>query len=196
MQILFSARSGPHPLQCDRRDSYNDSNARLRAGCDSTGCELWSANMDIFEHRFVVSASVAEVAAFHYGSNAFQFLVPPGLLLRVHLQEPLANESVNEFTMWMGPIPVYWKAVHSGVSGTGFVDTQVAGPMKSWVHRHRFKRVSDQETVVVDRVGYEHFTGWRGIRSRVLFSRTGLKILFAWRARATQRAVRSMCRDR
>ena len=151
--------------------------------------------MMTFEHRFVVPAAITEVAAFHYDPKAFRRLVPPGLILRCHLQEPIANNSVTEFTMWMGPIPVYWMAVHSEVSETGFVDTQVKGPMKSWVHSHTFEYVSDQETAVVDRIEYEHFTGWRGIRSQVLFARIGLNVLFAWRRRATQGGIRAMHGD-
>jgi ligand-binding SRPBCC domain-containing protein len=150
----------------------------------------------IFEHLFVVPAPVAEVAAFHYLSGAFRRLVPPGLLVQVHQQQPLANASIVEFTMWTGPLPIYWKAVHREVSDTGFVDAQVAGPMKSWVHRHRFERLSDSETTVVDQIDYEHFSGWRGFRSRCLFARSSLKMLFAWRAYATRIGVQTMHRQR
>lgn len=145
--------------------------------------------MTTFEHRFVVKASVTDVARFHRAAEAFRRLVPPGMRLQIHLQEPLANDSINEFTMWMGPIPIYWKAVHSRVSPGGFSDTQVDGPMRSWVHCHTFERVSEQETAVVDRIEYEHHSGWRGIRSRLLFSKIGLRFLFAWRAWATRRGV-------
>lgn len=148
--------------------------------------------MQRFEHRFTVPGTVQEVSAFHRDPHAFRQLVPPGMILQVHRQDPLANDSVNEFTMWMGPVPVYWKAVHRDVSDRGFTDSQEAGPMKSWVHRHSFERVSDQETAVVDRIEYEHFAGWRGVRSRLLFARIGLHILFAWRTRATRQGVQRM----
>ena len=148
--------------------------------------------MAVFEHRFVVSGTVEQVNAFHRAPEAFRRLVPPGMILQIHHQEPLAAGSVSEFTMWMGPLPVYWKAVHSDVTETGFTDTQAAGPMQSWLHRHSFEPVSDQETAVVDRIEYSHFSGWRGMLSRVLFAPVGLRALFAWRAGATRRGVRAM----
>lgn len=148
--------------------------------------------MAVFEHRFVVSGTVEHVNAFHRAPEAFRLLVPPGMILQIHNQEPLADGSVNEFTMWMGPLPVYWKALHSDVSESGFTDTQVAGPMQSWVHRHSFEQVSEQETAVVDRIEYTHYAGWKGVRSRVLFASVGLRALFAWRALATRRGVRAM----
>ncbi|MCH2210163.1 MAG: hypothetical protein MK110_02600 [Fuerstiella sp.] len=151
---------------------------------------------ETFEHLFIVPAPVSEVAAFHYHHDAFLRLVPPGPRVRIHLQQPLANASIVEFTMWLGPFPIYWKAVHSEIRDTGFVDTQVAGPMKSWIHRHSFERVSDSETAVVDRIDYEHFPGWRGVRSHCLFARASLKTLFMWRTYATRTGVRMMHQQR
>lgn len=147
--------------------------------------------MNIFQHQFTVPASLRDVAAFHASRDAFRLLVPPGMILQIHRQDPLANESVNEFTMWMGPVPIYWKAVHSDVTDTGFVDNQTAGPMRSWIHRHTYKQTKDNQTVIVDRIEYEHESGWRGIRSRLLFTRLGLRLLFAWRTSATRRGVAS-----
>ncbi len=148
--------------------------------------------MPVFEHRFEVTASVEEVAAFHVDPRAFRRLVPPGIILQIHVQEPVATDSVNEFTMWMGPLPVYWMAVHSDVSPSGFQDRQTAGPMKSWVHSHSFEPISEFQTTVVDHIEYEHHFGWRGVCSRLLFSGIGLWWVFAWRTWATRRAVRSM----
>ena len=147
--------------------------------------------MPIFEHRFHVSAAAKDVAAFHFDPGAFRQLVPPGTLLKIHRQDSLANGSISEFTLWMGPIPVDWKAEHSDVSETGFTDTQTAGPMLSWVHRHEFEPISDQETAVVDRIDYEHPNGIASVRTRLLFAEPALRLLFAWRAFATRRAVRS-----
>jgi len=152
--------------------------------------------MLVFQHRFTVGASLEEVASFHTSPEAFRRLVPPGLILQIHRLDQLANESVNEFTMWMGPVPVYWKAVHTDVTANGFVDTQAEGPMRRWVHQHTYERVADDITSVVDHIEYEHHSGWRGIRSRLLFMRPGLKLLFAWRAWATRRTVASMSEKR
>ena len=144
----------------------------------------------VFEHQFSVRASVVDVAEFHYSPAAFRTLVPPGMLCQTHRLDPLADDSVNEFTMWMGPVPVYWKAVHSGVSDDGFTDTQTDGPMQQWVHQHRFEALSQVETLVVDRIEYEHESGLRGWKTRLLFCRPALNVLFAWRAWATRRACR------
>ncbi|MCA9082776.1 MAG: hypothetical protein KDA81_01915 [Planctomycetaceae bacterium] len=146
--------------------------------------------MATFDHRFTVAASKEAVSAFHFEPGILKTLTPPLMIMQVHQFEPLAEGSVAEFTMWMGPLPVYWKALHSDVSVDGFTDTQVAGPMKSWVHRHRFTAVDSQTTEVHDHIEFEHHSGLRGLRSRLLFPPPGLKALFMIRAAITRREVR------
>lgn len=150
--------------------------------------------MPTFDSRFSVAGSVGEVAAFHFQPGILKVLTPPLTLMQIHRLDPIADGSIAEFTIWMGPIPVYWKAEHSHVSESGFVDTQVAGPMKSWVHTHRFEAAGDGRAVVHDHIAFEHHTGWRGLRSRLLFHRLGLRFLFAARAHITRRHVKQIAK--
>ncbi len=143
-----------------------------------------------FDFRFTVPAPLDAVAAFHFEPGILKILTPPLMIMQVHHFEPLADGSIAEFTMWMGPIPVYWKAVHSDVTPTGFTDTQVQGPMKTWRHTHRFRAIDDNLTEVHDHIEYEHFGGLKGIWSRLLFPTPGLLTLFAIRRWITRREVR------
>lgn len=145
--------------------------------------------MTTFDYRFTVDASLEDVSAFHFETGILKALTPPPVYMRVHRFDPLANGSVGEFTMWLGPIPVHWKAVHSGVSETGFTDTQVEGPLKSWVHTHSFSVVSDFCTEVHEHIEFEHHRGLKGIWSRLLFPIPALRLLFWYRRFATRRAV-------
>ena len=144
--------------------------------------------MHVFDYRFTVNAPLEAVSAFHFQTGILKALTPPMMIMQVHRFDPLANRSIGEFTMWMGPIPVRWVAEHSDVSPTGFVDTQIRGPMKSWKHTHRFNRVSPQVTEVHEHIEFEHYAGLKGIWSRMLFPRIALIVLFTYRRWATRRA--------
>lgn len=146
--------------------------------------------MPVFDYRFTVDAPLEAVSAFHFQTGILKALTPPFMIMQVHRFDPLANGSIGQFTIWMGPIPVRWVAEHSDVSPTGFVDTQTAGPMKSWKHRHRFSSIGPDRTEIHEHIEYEHFPGWRGLWSRMLFPRLALIALFAYRRWATRRAVR------
>ena len=143
--------------------------------------------MPVFEYQFTVDAPVKVVSQFHFQPNILQKLCPPLTWMQVHRFEPLADGSVAEFTMWLGPIPVRWQAVHSAVSAAGFTDTQVAGPMKRWVHTHSFTAISDHQSRVSEHIEFEHHRGPRGLWSRLLFPRPALLLLFWFRCQATRR---------
>ncbi len=146
--------------------------------------------MPVFEQSFVVDAPLGAVRAFHGDTSALGVLSPPGTFVRLHAIEPLAEGSVSRFTLWLGPIPVPWTAVHRDVSDRGFTDVQVSGPAASWAHRHTFTPLTDGRTRIDDRVEFAHKPGLGGLFTRVLFSRPNLLFLFGWRAFATRRALR------
>jgi ligand-binding SRPBCC domain-containing protein len=146
--------------------------------------------MNTFNYRFTVRAPLAAVAEFHRDTRALQRLTPPPIVVQLHQVEPLGEGSVSEFTMWFGPLPVRWTAVHSKVYPLhGFTDTQACGPLQAWQHTHRFVALDDQTTQISERIEYEHWAGPPGWPSRLLFSGLTLRLMFAYRAWATRRAV-------
>lgn len=145
--------------------------------------------MPTFDKSFIVKGPLNAVAAFHDDTRALKKLNPPGILVQLHRVDPLGEGSVSEFTLWMGPLPIRWRAVHSHVSEHGFTDTQESGPLAYWKHTHSFDAVNAHTTRVNERIEYEYKSGLKGLFSRLLFGKPGLTFLFAWRAWATRRAV-------
>lgn len=137
--------------------------------------------MSTFNHSFTVTAPLATVSDFHRDTRTLEKLTPPPLFVQVHTVDPLAEGAEAEFTMWFGPIPIRWQAVHSHVSQRGFTDTQVRGPLKKWVHRHEFTPIGEKATRISDQITYEHHRGLRGLFSRLLFNRVSLQLLFTAR---------------
>ncbi len=110
--------------------------------------------------------------------------------------EPLAEGSVAEFTLWFGPVPVRWRAVHTGVDSLhGFTDVQRAGPMQWWQHTHRFAALHSDATRVSEHIDYAHFPGRRGLFSRALFNPVALRLLFIYRGLVTRAALEGQKRQ-
>jgi ligand-binding SRPBCC domain-containing protein len=145
--------------------------------------------MPEFHHSFTVDAPLAAVRAFHHDTRALRHLTPLPIVARIHHFEPLADGSLAEFTLWFGPLPLRWRAVHSEVGPQGFTDAQVSGPLRAWRHSHRFTAVSPERTRVDDHVVFEHHAGPRGLLTRLLFNRPGLLYLFTARKLLTRRGV-------
>ncbi|MCB8981681.1 MAG: hypothetical protein H6657_30095 [Ardenticatenaceae bacterium] len=137
--------------------------------------------MPTFDYKFTVNAPQTAVANFHHDTRILKKLTPPPIFVQVHHFEPLGDGSEAEFTLWFGPLPVRWRAIHSDVSGHGFTDTQASGPLRHWQHTHRFTAVSPHTTQVHEHVEYSHYSGRRGLLSRLLFNQPGLYLLFTAR---------------
>ena len=146
--------------------------------------------MPTFNYSFEVDAPLTAVSEFHHDTRALKKLSPPPIFAQIHDYEPLGEGSMADFTLWFGPFPIHWVAVHSNVSPNGFTDTQMSGPLKYWQHTHRFTAVSANKTRVDEHIEYAHDTGLRGVVSRLLFSKPGLYMLFTARKLLTQRATR------
>ena len=144
--------------------------------------------LNVFNHNFVVRAPLAAVAAFHHDARVLPRLTPPPILVQLHRVDPLGEGSIADFTLWFGPLPVRWVALHSQVDPLrGFTDTQQSGPLKFWRHIHSFEAVDAATTRVSDHVQFEHHPGWRGWLSRVLYNQPALAFLFAYRTWVTRR---------
>lgn len=142
--------------------------------------------MITFNYSFTVNAPLSAVSSFHQDTRILKKLMPPPLFVQLHRFDPLGENSVAEFTIWFGPIPVRWTAIHNQVSKNGFTDTQLQGPLKLWQHTHQFTAVSYTTTQVSEHIQYEHPPGWRGLITRLLFGKPGLWVLFTYRQLITR----------
>jgi ligand-binding SRPBCC domain-containing protein len=137
--------------------------------------------MNTFDYQFSVKAPISAVSDFHHDPNILKKLTPPPIFIQVHQFDPLADGSTAELTMWFGPIPVPWTAVHTNVTQQGFTDTQHRGPLKHWQHTPRFTALNERQTLVKEHIEYVYTKGIWGLLSRLLFNRAGLFLLFTAR---------------
>jgi ligand-binding SRPBCC domain-containing protein len=142
-----------------------------------------------YQHRFRVKASVHRVAEFHRHAASMATITPPPIIVKIHhAPHVLSDGDRMNFTMWIGPLPVYWEAQIEAASSKGFTDRQLRGPFQRWVHRHSFLAVDENTTEVMDEVesGLRRHPFWWLVG---LSMRLGLPLLFAFRAWKTRRML-------
>lgn len=147
--------------------------------------------MASFDYCFEVNASAERVSRFHHSPDALLRLTPPPSVIRVHDSGPLADGMIADFTIWLGPVPIRWKALHKNVGKGGFTDVQLEGPMKHWEHRHEFVALSATRCQIREHIDLEHPSGLRGLLTRLLFGPLALRGLFFYRKVITRRALRA-----
>ena len=142
-----------------------------------------------YQHRFRVDAPVAAVADFHAQAASMGAITPPPVVVRIQRAPAHLNEGDEmEFTLWLGPLPVYWLARIEDVSPTSFSDRQLHGPFRHWLHRHIFVAADETTTAVVDEIEMSlRFHPWWGLVGLGMW--LSLPLLFAYRGWKTRQLM-------
>jgi len=153
---------------------------------------VFEPDMPTFDYRFRVDAPLRAVQEFHQDTRALRRLTPPPTLVQLHSVEPLAEGSVSKFTLWIGPLPLAWTAVHRNVSANGFTDVQTAGPVRKWEHTHRFTPLGETATEIHEHIEFEHQSNAWGLLTRLLFASPNLYLMFTYRKLVTRWHLRHL----
>mmetsp|Transcript_13868 Transcript_13868/g.18520 ORF Transcript_13868/g.18520 Transcript_13868/m.18520 type:complete len:188 (-) Transcript_13868:21-584(-) len=156
----------------------------------------------VFKHS--VRAPFAKVVKFYRRDDVLEILTPPVIQLKTLKKEPIAEQSINSFTLappLIGKPQVLWIARHQNVVLSSevfsFCDVQEEGPMKFWMHTHEIRpNGSPDETIVIDSLWLEYPEDFfYSIVTRLLFGSLALNILFTFRALITRLYIEILLRD-
>lgn len=142
-----------------------------------------------YNHRFQVRVPLSAVVEFHSHSASMAAITPPPIIVRIdEAPDVLQDGDEMAFTLWLGPLPLRWRARIEQVGPTGFVDRLLTGPYKSWVHRHAYSVVGPTATEVLDMVSVElsEQPFWRLIGLGMWL---GMPLLFSYRGWRTRRLL-------
>lgn len=134
-----------------------------------------------------------DVFAFFADASNLERLTPPFLNFRILTPPPIAMRSgtLIDYRLSLHGIPVRWRTrIEEFHDGTSFVDSQLAGPYRRWVHRHEFIDVAGG-TEMRDTVDYELPFGPLGVLVRKLFVRKTLERIFDYRNTVVSQIFRS-----
>jgi ligand-binding SRPBCC domain-containing protein len=129
----------------------------------------------------VVGRPLEEVFAFFSDARNLEALTPPWVGFRILTPTPITMEvgRLIDYRIRIRGLPVRWTTeITVWDPPHRFVDEQLRGPYRLWVHEHRFESRGD-ETVVTDNVRYAVFGGRLVNR---LFVRRDVERIFDYRA--------------
>jgi len=110
----------------------------------------------VLEQEQTVRRSLEEVFAFFSDPRNLGELTPPWLNFRVlgSSTPEMAEGTTIDYQLRVHGFPLRWRSlISSWKPPFEFVDEQLKGPYRSWVHRHSFHETEDG-VVVGDRVEY------------------------------------------
>lgn len=147
---------------------------------------LMTNSTEIYQTQSNLPVQPEEAFAYHERSGALQRLLPPWQSIQVsQSDDSLEVGSRVEITARLLGIPIRWVAEHIEYAPPNlFVDRQVSGPFKSWLHRHEFA-ADGERSILRDTIHYQLPFGPLGGLIRKKIGRD-LESMFAFRHRITR----------
>jgi ligand-binding SRPBCC domain-containing protein len=113
------------------------------------------------EHIFTASQEIElpRDVVFEFFSNAenLEKITPPALGFHILTELPITIKqgSLIDYDLKLHGFPIKWRTeITRWDPPNEFVDTQLRGPYKQWIHTHRFKELSPTRTLMEDEVRY------------------------------------------
>jgi ligand-binding SRPBCC domain-containing protein len=101
--------------------------------------------------------SLEDTFALFCDASNLETLTPPELRFEIRTAMPIEMRVGTriEYRIRLFGVPFSWRTeITSWEPGRRFVDEQISGPFRTWVHEHRFESVSDTLTRIRDEVHY------------------------------------------
>lgn len=95
--------------------------------------------------------------------------------------EKILEGTLIRYKLKLHGIPIYWKTrIDSWVPNQSFIDRQLTGPYRKWIHLHEFIPCQSG-TLMLDEVEYEVPFGWLGQLVTEIWVKKDLEKIFDYR---------------
>ncbi|TDQ33445.1 SRPBCC family protein [Aureibacillus halotolerans] len=104
-----------------------------------------------------IQAPIDEVFQFFSAAENLEKITPPSLRFQIVTPLPIEmkKDTLIDYKLRINGVPANWTTrIPVWQPPFKFVDEQLKGPYKTWVHEHTFEEVGDK-TIMMDHVAYE-----------------------------------------
>ena len=140
-----------------------------------------------------LNSNLYDVFEFFQKPENLAKVTPRWINFKIKSQPPLIMKEGAEFeyTIKFYGIPVYWKTRIAKYSPPNiFIDEQLNGPYKIWIHTHKFQQV-DGHVVMEDSVDYDLHGGiLKGIIHN-LFVKNSVRKIFEYRKAVIEKELKT-----
>ena len=111
----------------------------------------------IIKRDLVIDLPRIFVFKFFADAGNLERITPPELGFNITSLQPidLRKGSLIDYKLKIRGLPVKWRTeISHWDPPREFIDRQLKGPYKQWIHRHTFKELGENKTLIEDEVRY------------------------------------------
>ncbi len=147
----------------------------------------------ILKRQLTLHLPVEQVFDFFADAGNLERITPPELNFHIITPQPIdiKQGALIDYTLRMRGIPVKWRTeISTWQPPFEFVDRQLRGPYKQWIHRHAFTQMGPNETYMEDEVKYRLPFEPFGDMAHFLVRRE-LEYIFDYRQKAVKKILQT-----
>lgn len=132
----------------------------------------------------IVLKNISTVFDFFSKPENLSVITPPAMKFKILTPSPIDMKegALIDYTVSIMFIPIRWRTLITKFSPPNlFIDQQIKGPYSMWHHTHIFEKISEDETLIKDKVVYGVPFGIIGRLVHYLYIKRDLKKIFTYR---------------
>jgi len=147
--------------------------------------------MKHFKHTFVVNSNVDRVWKFYTNINHLKIITPKKMKIEIlKTQNDILEEGAEAWLQAKLITDSKWHSKITYLKPYEYVDEMISGRFKTWKHLHKFNKINDTSTEIIDQIDFQLHYGFVG----TLFEGYVMRVLsdtFEYRKQATIEALRN-----
>lgn len=144
-----------------------------------------------FRNAFIVNCNIAKVWKFYTDVKHVEIITPREIQLRI---ARTTSQTLTQGTdIWLSGKLLFRRTWHSKITYLEpyeYVDEMLSGLFKTWKHLHKFRKIDENLTEVIDEIDFELPFGFLG-RIFEGYAYNRMRQIFAYRQTATVNALES-----
>lgn len=132
----------------------------------------------------IVLKNISTVFDFFSKPENLSVITPRSMKFKILTPSPIDMKegALIDYTVSIMLIPIRWRTLITKFSPPNlFIDQQLKGPYSIWHHTHIFEKISENETLIKDKVVYGVPFGIIGRLAHYLYIKRDLKKIFTYR---------------